>query len=240
MPLAVTAPHYVVIGAGRLGHALSNALRGAGANVTGPLGRGATIPLCDVVLLCVPESSIAEVSASIRQGPVVGHCSASFPLEALAPHERFVAHPLLPITKAGADFRGAACATDGSTDNAIGIAEGLARAVGMRPVHVPAEKRALYHAAASMAANFITTLEDAAEQLAAPCGITRAELAPLVRAALENWIAQGGKRALVGPVSRGETETVRRQRAAVAEAEPRLIPLWDALEHATRILAASR
>lgn len=235
--LTPPALHYAVIGAGRLGHALSSALREAGSLVSGPLGRGETVPTCDVVLLCVPESAIASVSATVPFGPYVGHCSASFPMHALAPHERFVAHPLMPVTNAGANFRGAVCATDGSTPQAQEIADQLARTVGMRPVHVPADKRALYHAAASMAANFITTLEDAAEQLAQPCGIERTELAPLVRAALENWLALGGKRALVGPVSRGETETVANQRAAVATNAPHLLPLWDALEHATRQLA---
>lgn len=231
------ALHYAVIGAGRLGHALSRALQEAGAQVSGPLARGEALPACDVVLLCVPESAIAQVAANIAPGPVVGHCSASFPMDSLAPHERFVAHPLMPITKEGADFRGAVCATDGSTAHAEQIADRLAHTVGMRPVHVPAEKRALYHAAASMAANFITTLEDAAEQLAAPCGIERADLAPLVRAALENWLALGGKHALVGPVSRGEIQTVARQREAVSENAPHLIPLWDALEQSTRELA---
>lgn len=232
-----SALHYAVIGAGRLGHALSHALRNGGATVSGPLGRGEALPPCDVVLLCVPESAIAALGATIQPGPIVGHCSASFPMDALAPHERFVAHPLLPITRAGADFRGAVCATDGSSPRAMEIAEQLARTVGMRAVRVPVERRALYHAAASMAANFITTLEDAAEQLAAPCGINRTDLAPLVRAALENWLALGGQRALVGPVSRGERETVAQQRKAVAETAPHLLPLWDALEHSTRTLA---
>lgn len=237
MPDTSSALHYAVIGAGRLGHALSRALRNGGARISGPFGRGETLPACDVVLLCVPESAIAALALSIAPGPIVGHCSASYPMDKLAPHERFVAHPLMPITKEGADFRGAVCATDGSTARALETAEEIARLVGMRPVRVPAGQRALYHAAASMAANFITTLEDAAEQLAAPCGINRSDLAPLVRAALENWLALGGKRALVGPVSRGEHETVKAQRAAVAANAPHLLPLWDALEHSTRTLA---
>lgn len=232
-----SALHYAVIGAGRLGHALARAMREQGANISGPLGRGEALPHCDVVLLCVPESAIASVAAAIEPGPIVGHCSASFPIDALAPHERFVAHPLMPITKEGADFRGAVCAIDGSTPRAESVAQEIANIAGMRPVRVPGDKRALYHAAASMAANFITTLEDAAEQLAAPCGIERADLAPLVRAALENWLALGGKRALVGPVSRGETHTVARQREAVAQTAPHLLPLWDALEHSTKRLA---
>lgn len=231
------ALRYAVIGAGRLGHALTRAMREANAQVIGPLGRGEALPECDVVLLCVPESAIVELAASIPIGPIVGHCSASFPLDALAPHERLAAHPLMPITKAGADFRGAVCATDGSTPRATTVAEGIALLVGMRPVLVPADKRALYHASASMAANFLTTLGDAAERLAAPCGINREDFAPLIRAAVENWIALGGKQALVGPVSRNQTETVARQRAAVAETAPDLLPLWDAMVTSTRKLA---
>ncbi|MEP6835282.1 MAG: DUF2520 domain-containing protein [Gemmatimonas sp.] len=231
------ALRYAVIGAGRLGQALVRALREANATVAGPLGRGVAVPACDVVLICVPESAIAGVAASIGSGPIVGHCSASFPMDALAPHERLVAHPLLPVTKAGANFDGAVCATDGSTPRAIAAAEQLALLIGMRPVHIPANQRALYHAAASMTANFLTTLGDAAERLAAPCGINRADLAPLIRAATENWIALGGKQALVGPVARGENATVAKQRAAVAETAPELLPLWDALVASTQRLA---
>lgn len=231
------ALRYAVIGAGRLGHALVRALRDAGTTVPDPIRRGEAVPDCDLVLLCVPESAIAEVAASIQPGPIVGHCSASFPMDALAPHERLVAHPLMPITKSGANFKGAVCAIDGSTANAERVAEELAQLIGMRAVRVPAEKRALYHAAASMTANFLTTLGDAAERLAEPCGITRGDLAPLIRAATENWIALGGKLALVGPVSRGEDETVARQRAAVSETAPDLLPLWDALVNSTKKLA---
>ena len=231
------ALRYAVIGAGRLGHALSRAMRDADAQVFGPLGRGALLPDCDVVLLCVPESAIADVAASIPIGPIVGHCSASFPLEALAPHERLNAHPLMPITKAGADFRGALCATDGSTPRAAAVADEIARMVGMRPVLIPAEKRALYHASAAMAANFLTTLGDAAERLGVPCGLERNDFAALIRAALENWLALGGKQSLVGPVSRNQTDTVARQRAAVAETAPDVLPLWDAMVTATRKLA---
>ena len=235
---APAAPRYAVIGAGRLGTALARALRDANADVQGPLSRGATLQACDVVLLCVPESAIAGVAAALAPGPIVGHCSASYPMEALAPHERLVAHPLMPITKVGANFKGAVCATDGSTSRAIAAAEQLALLIGMRPVRVPSERRALYHAAGSMAANFLTTLGDAAERLAQPCGISRQDLAPLIRAATENWIALGGKDALVGPVSRGEHETVARQRAAVAAAMPDVLALWDALVASTQKLAA--
>ena len=103
----------------------------------------------------------------------------------------------------------------------------------MVPVRVPAEQRALYHAAASLASNFLVTLESAAEQLARECGIERAQLAPLVRAAVANWEAQGFG-AITGPLARGDEATVAAQRAAIAESAAELLPLWDALTARTR------
>ena len=76
------------------------------------------------------------------------------------------------------------------------------------------------------------------ERLAATAGAGRELLVPLVRAAVENWAAHGPERALTGPVARGDESTVARQRAAVAERTPDLLPLFDALTDATRALAA--
>ena len=64
-------------------------------------------------------------------------------------------------------------------------------------------------------------------------------LVPLVRATVENWASMGGERALTGPVARGDEATVARQREAVAERTPALVPLFDALTEATRALATA-
>lgn len=201
----------------------------------GPTRRGDRIPDAPVVLLAVQDREIARAASTIPAGRVVGHCSASVPLEALAPHERFAMHPLLSVSSAGVSFAGAACAVDGNTSRALGVAESIARVLGMRPVRVPADRRALYHAAASVAANYLVTLEWAAEELAAECGITRAELVPLVRSAMERWEATGMPDALTGPVSRGDDATVARQRDAVAGARAELLPLFDVMTAATRL-----
>ena len=74
-------------------------------------------------------------------------------------------------------------------------------------------------------------MEAAAERLAALAGVDRELLAPLVRATVENWVAQGPERALTGPVARGDQQTVQRQRGAIAERAPELLPLFDALVH---------
>jgi predicted short-subunit dehydrogenase-like oxidoreductase (DUF2520 family) len=230
-----------VVGAGRLGTALAAALRLAGLSVDGPLPRGAD-PSAAVVLLCVPDGEIAAAAAAVKPGPLVGHCSGATGLEPLAPHEGFGLHPLMTVPHGSPPhvFAGASAAIDGTTPRAREAAEALAERLGMRPLRVATEDRAAYHAAASIASNFLVTLEGAAERLAATTGVDRAALAPLVRAAVETWVELGAEHALTGPVVRGDEQTVARQRAAVAERTPELLAMFDAMVDATRALAGIR
>ena len=226
-----------VVGDGRLGRALASAFRAAGLDVQGPLGRGADGSGAGVVLLCVPDSEIAGAAALVVDGPLVGHCSGATGLDPLAPHEAFSLHPLMTVTHAGADFRGAGAAIAGATARARETATELAETLGLRPVEVAEEDRVAYHAAASMASNFLIALSAAAERVAETAGVERELLVPLVRATVENWSALGAPGALTGPVARGDEETVEAHRAAVAERTPELLALFDAFLDVTRRLS---
>ncbi|HVW16704.1 MAG TPA: DUF2520 domain-containing protein [Solirubrobacteraceae bacterium] len=223
-----------VIGRGRLGTALAHALR-AGE----PLGRGSDGGGADVVLLCVPDSEIAAAAALVAPGRLVGHCSGATTLAPLAPHEAFSFHPLMTVPEEGAVFAGAFAAVAGSTPRALEAARELARRLDMTAVEIDDADRAAYHAAASIASNYLVALETFAERLLETTGGEREMLVPLVRAAFENWAATG-ERALTGPVVRGDEATVARQRAAVAERLPEQLALFDALTAATRELARGR
>ena len=227
-----------IIGRGRLGTALAAAFAAVGYGVDGPLGRGADADGADAVLLCVPDQEIAAAAAAIRPGTLVGHCSGATGLAPLAGHEAFSLHPLMTVTHLGARFAGAGAAIAGTTPRAVTLASRLARDLGMHPVEIAEADRAAYHAAASIASNFLVTLEAAAERLAAEVGLERALLVPLVRATVENWAGLGPERSLTGPVARGDMATVARQREAVQERAPELLELFDALVAATRGLAA--
>jgi len=226
-----------IIGGGRLGNALTGPLARAGIDVLGPLGRGSDAAAADVVLLCVPDAEIAGAAAVLAPGRLVGHCSGASGLDLLAPHEAFSLHPLMTVTADGAVFAGAGAAIAGSTPRALAVAAALAAALEMRAVHVPDDARTTYHAAASVASNFLITLEAAAERLAGEAGVERQLLVPLVRATVENWARVGAERALTGPVARGDEVTVSAQREAIRERAAELLPLFDALVDATRALA---
>jgi predicted short-subunit dehydrogenase-like oxidoreductase (DUF2520 family) len=236
-----------VVGAGRLGTVLARSLREAGCEVHGPVGRGVA-PAGEILLLCVPDAEIASAADTVAGAArFVGHTSGATSLAALAPAaaggaELFGFHPLQTFARPGARLVGSGCAVAGSTPRAAAAARDLAATLGMTPFHITDADRAAYHAAASIASNFLITLEEAAERMAGAAGVVptaaRGLLAPLVRTTVENWAALGPERALTGPVARGDEATIRAQRSAVAEAAPDLLPLFDVLVERTRALAA--
>jgi predicted short-subunit dehydrogenase-like oxidoreductase (DUF2520 family) len=252
---STTPPDHVrvsvaVVGTGRLGTALARALDAAAVEVSGPLGRG-EVPLGDVMLLCVPDEEIAAAADAARaagfDGPI-GHTSGATPLAVLEGEGRaaFALHPLQTFAggEAPERFRGIGCAVAGSTPSALATARALAERLGMRPFELADSQRAAYHAAASVASNFLVTLQAAAEELAAGAGLERGEarelLAPLVRSTVENWASRGPERALTGPVARGDLATVERQRQAVESVAAHLLPLFDELVERTEAVASTR
>ena len=230
----------VIVGQGRMGSALAASLRRAGVDVRGPVGRGADGAGASLVLLCVPDREIAHASAMIVGDTVVAHVSASSDLAVLAPHECASMHPLLSVSTASAEFDGATCAVDGSSARAVAMVEAMAVRLGMHPVRVSAGRRAVYHAAASAAANYSITVLAMAERLASEAGLEAEALVPLVRSTMRNWEELGAREALTGPIARGDVETAALQRASVSAHTPELLPLWDALAEGTRRLAQSR
>lgn len=228
-----------IIGRGRVGTALAVALADAGERVIGPLGRNDPLPGdVGVYVLAVPDAALEHAARRVPAGPLVAHCSASAPLGLLGDREAFVLHPLLAVSGIGTSFAGAGCVVVGNSRRAAAEGERLAKVLRMNVVEVRDEDRALYHAAASLAANYLVTLEGEVERLMASVGVDRSMVAPLARGALEAWAARGAAAALTGPIVRGDEETVRRQRAAVASRAPELLPMWDALAARTRVLAA--
>lgn len=257
MATSSTAPSHAptrvaVIGAGRVGTALAPALRAAGVETVGPLRRGEDLPAVDAALLCVPDGEIVVAAAGLATADTpprfAGHVSGATRLSALdaAGAEAFGLHPLQ--TFAGGEgpeaLAGAGCAIAGATPAALELVRDLAERLGMRAIEIDDSARAAYHAAASIASNFLVTLEAAAEEVAGGAGLdpdqARALLAPLVRATVDNWAARGPHAALTGPVARGDDATVERQRDAVAQQAPELLELFDALVARTRALAGAR
>ena len=217
-----------VIGAhGRVGRAVSARLAERGpASARGE---------ADVVLLCVPDRAIPDVATTIELGPWVGHVSGGTSLEALTPHvRRFSLHPLQTFTRGRGpeQLDSAYAAVTAESDEARDIGFWLARELGLEPFALDDSERALYHAGAVVASNFLVTLHRAAADLAEAAGAPPEALVPLMRRVIENDFE------LTGPIERGDWETVEAHLAAIRERRPALEPLYRALADATAQVAA--
>jgi predicted short-subunit dehydrogenase-like oxidoreductase (DUF2520 family) len=215
-----------VIGSGRVGSAVAARLRERGVAVgdDGP----------ELVLLCVPDSAIAEVAASVSPGPWVAHVSGATPLDALAPHERrFSVHPLQTFTRErGAEqLDGAWAAVTAETEPARAAGTWLAETLGLRPFDLADSARTLYHAGAVFASNYVVTLHRAASLLFESAGAPPEALEPLMRRTIENGFE------LTGPIARGDWDTVAAHRAAIQEHRAELDDLYETLAGATLALA---
>jgi predicted short-subunit dehydrogenase-like oxidoreductase (DUF2520 family) len=214
-------------------------------------GAQAVAEVADLVFLMVPDAAIAEVAAAVawRPGQAVVHASGADSLAPLAPAARGGAligslHPLqtfaAPAAEPLAPFQGITCALEG--DSALlPRLEALVLALGARPLRLPPEAKALYHASAVLAANYLVTLLHLAADLWQEFGVPEREataaLLPLVRGAVANVAAHGAGPALTGPIARGDHATVARHLAALGAERPETLATYRVLGEATLALA---
>ncbi len=217
-----------VVGAGRAGSAVAARLRERGL----PTSQGQVPePAAELVLLAVPDATIAEVAQRIPIGPWVSHLSGATSVTALAPHERrFVVHPLQTLSRdrGPEQLDGAWGAITFETDAAADAAHWLAETLGLRAVTVADADKPIYHAGAAVASNFLVTLERIAARLVGEAGVPADALVPLMARTIENGFQ------LTGPIARGDTATVEAHLAALAERAPDLVGVYRALAEATR------
>ncbi len=211
-----------VVGRGRVGSAIAARLEARGCDLSGDRP--------DLVLLCVPDAAIADVARAVAQGPWIAHTSGATALVSLAPHRtRFGIHPLQTFvrTRGAEQLDGAWAAVTGESPDARARGRWLADALGLRPFDLPEDRRALYHAGAAMASNYLVTLFRAASRALEAAGAPPEALLPLMRRTIDNGFD------LTGPIARGDWTTVEAHLAAIQAYTPELERMYRALADAT-------
>jgi predicted short-subunit dehydrogenase-like oxidoreductase (DUF2520 family) len=219
-----------------------------------PMEDIAGLPDSDLILLSVPDGEIAGVAQRLAQvtlspGALVFHASGVLDVSVLAPlHSREILlgslHPAYSFAdpaRAVAGFPGTLCALEGDEAGCLAL-EAFTRLIGGRPFRLAAGGKASYHAALSIASNFMVTLTGLAQSVACEAGIdsglSRDLLGGLMRQTLENALALGPDAALTGPIVRGDAETVARHLHALRCPSER--ETYLALARATLRLARPR
>ncbi len=217
----------MVVGRGRLGSAVVERLRERGVRVREDSA--------DLVLLCVPDSAISEVASEIEIGAWIAHMSGATPLRALEPHvDRFGVHPLQTFTRRRGpeQLDGAWAAVTAEAEEARARGFWLAETLGLQPFELADEQRALYHAGAAVASNYLVTLFRAASRLLDEAGAPPEALVPLMQRVIENDYE------LTGPIERGDWTTVDAHLAAIRAHAPDLEPMYRTLADLTAAVAA--
>jgi len=241
-----------VLGAGALGSALVDELPAAGVRVIASWTRSSGLdppPVrdADAVLLAVSDVAVAPLCArlDVGHGQLVAHLAGALPLEALESARRRGArvgslHPLRAfVAGRGGDFHGAAAAIAGSNAAARWQLADLARRLGMLPLAVDDGDRALYHAAAVLAAGgqvalFAEAVRAFRKATRSSEETARGALLPLALGSLEKLRAASAELVLTGPAVRGDMATIRAHRKALPKD---LLSLYDALTRVSLELA---
>jgi predicted short-subunit dehydrogenase-like oxidoreductase (DUF2520 family) len=187
------------------------------------------------VVWAVPDRALAEVAAVPgRAGQLRLHLSGVAPAAILRQPGVVVGslHPLcalpepvgLTLAEATTPLNGALMALDGDAE-ACALAMEMAESMGGRPLHVAAEARPAYHAAAALAGNDAVGLLSLAVATCVGAGLPEAELragllhlagtslAALRRLPADAPLAHG----LTGAVARGDADTLARHLQALDE-----------------------
>ncbi|AXK39693.1 Rossmann-like and DUF2520 domain-containing protein [Crenobacter cavernae] len=229
--LAADSGRYRIAGVLCRGHAHADAavaFIGAGT----PCTDVNTLPCAELTLIAVPDARIADVATALAgrafpPGALAFHASGAGEVGLLAPlAARGVAvgclHPAYSFAepaRAVAGFAGTPCAIDGD-DAVVARLTTLAEAVGGQPFRLAPGGKAAYHAALSVASNYLVTLADLAGRLARDAGVPDAAVAgligPLMRQTLDNALTLGPAAALTGPIVRGDAGTVARHLAVLS------------------------
>ncbi|MEO6458632.1 MAG: DUF2520 domain-containing protein [Chloroflexia bacterium] len=218
-----------------------------------------TLRASTIVFLTVPDDAIADLCREIaeeggwREGQGVVHCSGALSSETLLPASDRGAltasfHPLqafASLDAALANLPGSTFALEG--DKALtSQLDTFVQLLGGTALHLRAEDKILYHAAAAIASNYTVTLAALAADLLVREGVASDAntalhyLMPLLRGTIENLGDVGLPGALTGPIARGDTGTVARHLEALDIFSPDMAHLYRHLARLTLPLAIEK
>ena len=204
---------------------------------------------CNLVFITTPDSAISTIASCLKwhRNQAVIHCSgadSTAPLVAATEQGAITGgfHPLQSFTNGAAPttLQGITFALEAEGPLLTEL-KTMASALGGRWIILSAEDKALYHASAVIASNYLVTLASAAAGLWAKFGISPSQaitaLLPLMKSTVANIEQVGLPYCLTGPIARGDAITVHRHLQALESLSPDLEAAYRELGKLTLPLA---
>jgi predicted short-subunit dehydrogenase-like oxidoreductase (DUF2520 family) len=198
------------------------------------------------IIITTSDDAIAHVCKKIaserciRPGNKVIHMSGAGGLDLLQSAQDAGAHvACIHPLQSFAHVEGAIRNLPGST---FGITSGdeikewsvqMVRDLGGVPFFVADADKPLYHAAACIASNYLTTIIHMVEEIYQSLGLSSEDtiraIWPLVMGTIANIETKGTVQALTGPVARGDSGTIKKHTEALRNRLPALLQAYSAL-----------
>ncbi|TRZ50838.1 DUF2520 domain-containing protein [bacterium] len=198
------------------------------------------------IIITTSDDAIAHVckiissEGGIKPGAKVIHMSGAGGLDLLESARDAGAHvaSIHPL-QSFADVEGAIKNIPGSTfgitseDEIKQWSVQMVRDLGGIPFFISDADKPLYHAAACIASNYLTTLIYMVEEIYQSLGLSREDtiraIWPLVMGTIGNIESKGTVQALTGPIARGDAGTIRKHAEALRHKLPDLLQAYSAL-----------
>jgi len=207
------------------------------------------LPPADITLITVPDDRISEIVDNlnlrkrVQSSSIVIHCSGVLGSDILAElkvYGCYIAnfHPLKSFRKNQYSldlFQDVPCVVEGD-EKAVNWLRTTFLPLKAHLISIDKSQKALYHAAAVMASNYLITLSHISSNLLQQAGIEEKEskrlIYKLMQSSMDNLLqTKHEKDALTGPISRGDYQTISHHLKSIEN--PLLKQLYQVAGHLT-------
>ncbi len=238
------AGYGIVAGASRSESSLNRGIAYTGGKPHLDYSEAALAANC--IIITTSDDAICSVceeistAGSIKPGAKVIHMSGAGGLDLLESAKNAGAHiACIHPLQSFADIEGAIRNIPGSTfgitsaDEIKGWCVQTVTDLGGVPFFIADAQKPLYHAAACIASNYLTTIIHMVEKIYQSLGLSHDEsiraVWPLVVGTIANIESKGTIQALTGPVARGDVGTIKKHIEALRSKLPDLLQSYKAL-----------
>jgi predicted short-subunit dehydrogenase-like oxidoreductase (DUF2520 family) len=235
-----------IVGKSKVGQALAKAIRSSSKYKLSTIisARMKQYPTFDanVIIIAAKDDAIEDVArravkAATSQLRLILHVSGSR-TSAILPDRsessRLTLHPIQTFSKSDADLlHGIYWMASSDNPAAIRWARQFVADIGGKGIIIlPSESIPLYHAMTVFAANFLTLLggaiEEIIEELNEDPKRMKAALRPLMERSLANVLANPASKVLTGPIARKDLGTIKAHLKALKTLDPNLAKVYSA------------
>jgi len=209
--------HIAIVGSGNVGHHLQKALKGIAT--VHSVGRDLKVPeACEIVMVCVPDDSVARVCEQLPENKLVVHTAGAVPMQ--GNNRSGVFYPLYSFSKdAEVNWSQIPILLEANSAEDLSLLKELATQLTEKVFEVSSAGRNQLHVSAVLVNNFTNHLYTLAFDHAKQHNVPVETLFAIMRQGPEKAIQLGPINAQTGPAIRGDQSTIEAHLSKIQDEE---------------------